>query len=394
MKRICKIIRFLFLIEVVFLSTITSCKKDGANKTEIELGSLPLELKKVNHSWFYFTENNFKQIEKPQLAPHKPQKPWTETIRISSANNSATNSIAIVNRLGVLTFNGEQITLNPDPNLFANRTAGNLLFLNETPIFSVYKSSFFNDTISDAEYKNNKSAHLFLMQYDIATGISYPIIDCSNLTQEKNSEVTDLFWDGLNWACSIKTVSESKNSFNYITFHPTVPLLSLSPSTANGKITVTPSDAETFRNIRSQHDFTNAPERIKLLLNGFHRKLPFSIEVKTEGGSSPRTYGNSVPNSQEKELQAKAIISRSWSAALFEDGTLFIEGALPGKHILRGGKAVAIRLPKLPSGYLYTDFVISGTTLYAAWEESSFYKTSRSGFLQVNIDKTLYGKIL
>ncbi len=91
-----------------------------------------------------------------------------------------------------------------------------------------------------------------------------------------------------------------------------------------------------------------------------------------------------------QELKASAILAESWSAVLFEDGTFFIEGALPGKHILRGGKTVAIRLPKLPPQFVYSDFVISGTSLYAAWEESAFFKTSRSGFLSVDLDSTLY----
>ena len=74
-------------------------------------------------------------------------------------------------------------------------------------------------------------------------------------------------------------------------------------------------------------------------------------------------------------------------------GTLYIEGALPGKHILRGGKPVAIRLPKLDKGYIYSDFVISGTTLYAAWEATDFYKIKRSGFLSVDLDSTLYSRV-
>ena len=78
---------------------------------------------------------------------------------------------------------------------------------------------------------------------------------------------------------------------------------------------------------------------------------------------------------------------------MFQEGTLYLEGALDGRRILRGGKPVAIRLPKLPQGFRYTSFVISGTSLYAAWEETDFYKTSRSGFIQVNLDETLYKEI-
>ena len=58
------------------------------------------------------------------------------------------------------------------------------------------------------------------------------------------------------------------------------------------------------------------------------------------------------------------------------------------------GMPVAIRLPKLPVGFVYSDFVISGSTLYVAWEESSFYETGRAGFLQVNLDRTLYSRLI
>ena len=139
--------------------------------------------------------------------------------------------------------------------------------------------------------------------------------------------------------------------------------------------------------------YEQSPERIRNMLKGFDKTIPFTIEVKTAAGASSRIYENEAPGSFETELNAKAIISQSWSAALFEDGTLFIEGALPGKHILRSGKPVAIRLPKLDEGYVYSDFVISGTILYAAWEQTDFYKVTRSGFLSVDLDSTLYSKI-
>ena len=395
----------------IFAMTI-SCKK----KNEILLEDLQIfETTKKNHIWYYFSASGFFQIDKPQNAPFRPSLPWTEAIRISSAGNSAQEEndnvlgYAVVNRLGILCFEGEKKTLSQDSNVFANRTAGNLVFLNNTPIFSVYKSAFFNDTISDAEYKNDESSHLFLVQFDSKAKISYPIINSTNLvenyfvdnnfvegsfTESKNSEVTDFVWDGLNWLCSVKTLSDLKTDFSYISWKPTVPLLSLSPSLAKDNIVITESNLEEFKKAKNFIDYSFAPERVKSLCKAFSSTVPFILEVKTAGGTSPRIYKNEVLNSSKEELSAKAILSPSWSCALFEDGTLFLEGALPGKHILRGGKPIAIRLPKLPAGFVYSDIVISNSTLYAAWEESSFYKTGRSGFLEVDLDKTLYSKIL
>lgn len=380
----------------VFITLFSGCKK----KNQDELSQIPImEEKPETHTWYYFSNSGFSQIDKPQNAPLKPQTPWTETIRISSAGNALEDSdgntlaYAVVNRLGILCFEGSQKTLSQDANVFDNRTAGNLVFLNNTPIFSVYKSAFFNDTISDAQYKNDGSSHLFLIQFDSKAKISYPIINSTNLVDNKNSEVTDFVWDGINWLCSVKTITDTKTEFSYISWKPNVPLLSLSPSQAKDKIVTQPSDMEKFKAAKTLNDYKNAPERIKNLCKGFFDEVPFTIEIKSAGGNSPRIYKNDVPNSTKEELNAKAILSPSWSCVLFEDGTLFLEGALPGKHILREGKPIAIRLPKLPGGFVYSDIVISNLTLYAAWEETSFYKTGRSGFLQVDLEKSLYSKI-
>ncbi|BDC94347.1 hypothetical protein [Treponema bryantii] len=394
-----KIFKLALLFTIFSVSLfVCGCKKKTA-QIPVQ-NTITVEITKTNHAWYYFSNYTYHFVDRPQNAPLQAQKPWTESIRISSANNEActqyseSKAFAVVNRLGILSFNDEAITLSQDASLFTDRTAGNLVFLNNVPVYSVYKSAFFNDTILAPDYKNDSSSHLFLLQFDSHAKISYPILNCNNITDKTNSEVTDFYWNGLEWCCSIKTISDIKNEFSYIRFKPLIPLLALSPSTAEGKIDIEECDADFFRSCRVHHNYTDAPDRIKKLLSGFDTKLPFIIEVKNAGGSSPRIYENTVANSKEKELNAKAILSANWSAALFEDGTLFLEGALPGKHILRSGKAVAIRLPKLPVGFIYSDFVISGTTLYAAWEESSFYKTGRAGFLQVNLERTLYSRMI
>lgn len=390
----------LFVSTLLFsaILVLTGCKKKAPVTPEVPVKAA-VEIKR-NHNWFYFTNNGYKQIDKLVNVPFQAKQPWTEAIRISSANNTADSeapvckAYAVVNRTGILTFEEDKISLATDISLFSERTAGNLVYLNNTPVFSVYKSSFFNDTITDSDYKKDQSTHLFLVQFDDTAKISYPIVNCNNITDEPNSEVTDFYWDGLNWTCSIKTISDIKNSFSYVRFKPTVSLLTLSPATCKDVLVVEDSSVEAFRSAKEYKDYKGAPERIKSLLSGFDKTLPFIIDVKNAGGCSSRTFANTISGSKEKDLQAKAILSQSWSAALFEDGTMFMEGALPGKHILRGGKPIAIKLPRLPAGFVYSDFVISGTTLYASWEETSFYKTGRSGFLQVNLEKTLYSKLI
>lgn len=383
---------------MITVALFAGCK--NKNKDSFVNEDQTVNLQKVNHTWYTFTKDNFESIEKPQDSSMLPMTPWTEAVRISSAGNCSGSGVneskayAIVNRLGVLTFDNENISLSKDINLFSDRTCGNVAFINDIPIYTVYKSSFFNESVTNPDYAKDNSQHLFLVQFDETARISYPILNCNNLTDEANSEVTDSYWDGENWFCCIKTSSDVKNTFSYIKWKPATPLLSISPILAKNEIIIDEIDVDTFRNVKEHRDFSMAPERIKKLLAGFAKDVPFTLELQNAGGSSTRTYYNAVEESEKKELRASGILSESWSCVLFEDGTLYIEGALPGKHILRGGKPVAIRLPKLPAGYLYSDFVISGTTLYAGWEESSFYQTARSGFLQVNLDKSLYSKLL
>lgn len=388
------ILCFCFAVILTFCFASVSCKK----KDNQEAPALETNVKEVtrHHKWYYFSDSGIQQIDKPQNVPLKSFIPWTEAVRISSSNNTSGaagdyDSFALVNRAGMLCFSGNTFVLKNDINLFEDRTAGNLVFFNDTPIFSVYKSSFFNNTISDPLYRADNSQHFFLVQFDVNTGLSYPIINCSNITKLSDTEVVDYSWDGKNFLCCLKTVNENRVGFSYVKWTPSAPLLSLTPASADENIVLADSGEEAFRNTKKPLESSaQAPARMKKLFAGFSNDIPFSIEIKTAGGYSSRNYNNSLPNSDKKELKASAIISESWSAALFEDGTFFIEGALPGKHILRGGKAVAIRLPKLPPRFVYSDFVISGTTLYVAWEETDFFKTNRSGFLALDLDATLY----
>ena len=136
----------LFLTFTLLL--LCSCKK---KETQLPVqNAISVEITKANHAWYYFSNTGFNRVDRPQNAPSQSPKPWTESIRISSANNDVctqntdTQAFAIVNRLGILSFNDESIALSPDTSLFTDRTAGNLVFLNNVPVFSVYKSAFFN----------------------------------------------------------------------------------------------------------------------------------------------------------------------------------------------------------------------------------------------------------
>lgn len=382
----------LFLITIFSLCSLCfiSCKK----KTVYEIQPEMISETKNSHNWYYFSENSFTKIDRPQNAPSSIPKPWTEATRISSAvletrsDFAMPKAYATINRCGILVFEGNQISISNDNRIFSGRTAGNLVFANGTPVFSVYRSTFFNE---------NKSAfqteHPFLVSFNTQQNISYPLINIENLGLEKNDEIIDFIYDGQFWTCCVKKTGSEKISFSYFTFQPKEDITLLSPYKASEMLVISDTDVSEFRNARKPKSFSQAPERLKNLLRTIPSDVNFAVTVSTASGHSPREFiksGNS--NAETADISAKAMITDTWIGCLFNDGTLYLNGALYERPLMNKGRTFGIRLPKLPATYVYGDFVISGTMLYASWEETSFYKTNRSGFISVNLDEILYKK--
>lgn len=373
---------------IAFSVIFFSCRKSSK-----EFAGQEISETKAKHSWYYFSDGNLKTAEGISSVPEIPFKPWTEAARISdisvqdSKNESVPKGFALVNRTGILVFNDGEAKLFQDSEIFSNSTQENLVFYNETPVFSVYRNSFFNQKIQPAN-----SMHVFLAQFNTEQNVCYPVLTVENLGLPETAEITDFIWDGQFWTCNVKDSGSGneKINFSYLTFQPKTELTSISPQTAENSIFVTAATEKGFRNAKSPADFSKAPERIKKLVASIPENFSFSVKVKTASGHSPRIFENSRSRADTENLEAAAILSDTWAACLFSDGTFFLNGALFENRILNHGKNVALKLPKMPSGFFYKEFAISGSHLYASWEENSFYKIARSGFICVDLNEILY----
>lgn len=378
-----------------FLILISCAQKKSPEQISVAAEKVVnLEKKNSTFEWFCLTRNGFEKIERPQKTPAIIKKPWTEALRISYIAqaaedspldvdaNSAPKVFALVNHLGVIALGANEIKVYKDETIFANRSAEKIVFMNGTPVVSVYKNSFFNEKISASEMFRP-----FLVQFAQDSGVFFPILTYENLALDERTQVNDFCWNGTQWFCSIKSSDENETKFEYLKFRPETTLLSISPE--RNFISIEESSEDEFRAQRRPQKFSDAPERVKNLLNNLPANFNFYAECKIASGPTPHEYLRGKVSSGAMR-KATVQISDTWIAALFEDGTTFLNGALYGKKILNGGKPIALRLPKLPSGYVYSDFGISGTQLFAAWEESEFYKTGRAGFIKVDLEKILY----
>lgn len=377
-----------------FLFVVVSCaKKQIPPATEVPVQA-------DSFSWYAFSGGSFQKISRLSDAPSVPAKPWTEAVRISSLATSFSDGrggvpkgYALVNRLGILVFDGDNADLFSDTAIFSGKTARNLVFYGNTPLFMVYRSSFFNE--SDGSPRKNSSP--FLIQFDPEQRISYPVLSAGNLGFDDGYEITDFIWDGSVWTCSAKASEDAKTVFSYVSFQPEIPLLSVTPENASASVFVEKSSAEKFRGAQKTSDFSKAPKRLKDLLQTLPKDAVFSVTCCNAGGHSPRTFISAPAETISSGaplsgvLSAAAVLSDTWGCVLFEDGTVFLNGALYGRAVLNGGKTVAMRLPKIPAGFVYSGFSISGSSFYASWEETSFFKTARSGFIRVDLDAVLYG---
>lgn len=349
--------------------------------------------------WYSFIDGDIVSTDLPRLSPPQGKKPWTEAVRIASMcgtegdGSEVASAYALVNHLGIIEMKGKDMTLHQDASVFSSRTVGPLAFCRgdniDVPIFSVYRNTLFNDMAGKTD-----ALHQFLVQFDPATHIFYPVISCNNLSLDNNSEVVDFVWDGEEFVCSVKNVQEVNDTpsfsqdtkphtrFSYISIRPKAPLPSITPQDKDA-ITVSSTTKEAYRSLRMTQPFSAAPKRLKSLLDFLDGRVSFIVTCYTVSGNSPRGYTSECGGSL---LNAYAILGDSYVAAMFSDGTTYLTGSLTGISIR---DTIAFRLPLLPNGWAYTSFAISGAHLYAAWEETNFYETGRSGLISVDLAKVL-----
>ena len=370
------------ILSILTLSVLlTAC---GKKKTVSE--PMQMEQKSSDHKWFYFSNDSYAETDLPQHSPIHSLKPWTESIRVCDGNITADGkAILLVNHLGALYFDeSDAPALIQDYQLFSDSTAGNLVFESGIPFFTLVKNSFFNKTAS----QNPNQSHIIRLSTE--QKMFFPVVTYGELNIEQTGEVTGTFFDGTDWFSSVKSTKNNKVTFHYIKWKSLVDLASVQPfasTQSTGSISVSEISESSYRNLVTPEDFSKAPLRLKLLLKSIPKDFDFVLTCRDAGGSSPRYFSNGL---DEDGMVANAIIKDNWICAVFGDGTTYFCGSLDGLPLINGGKTVAFRLPKLPSRYSYQAFALSGKYLIVAWEESDFYKTGRSGFLTVDMEKLFY----
>lgn len=343
------------------------------------------------HKWYYFSKDGITQIDKPENAPQLVFKAWTECLRTSACATIGDESYLLANRLGLYRL-PSSLSLEPelctDALYFTDTTVSNLIAIQENPVFHVYRNSFFNQ-------KKAEKPLPFLIQYRKDTNIFFPLLKVTDLALDPSVETVHLQFDGTNWTASFKQDTDERTHFTYMQFFTYEPLISLTGSPKPEQIQKQELTLEKFKTLVCQFDYSSAPKRVQNLLSQIPEKYGLELDYTTKNPQTPMHFVRESANTADASDTANTFAGRvkdngASIMALFSDGTLYFCGALDGLPILRNNKPIALRLPKMQAGFVYTDFALSSTILYAAWEEELFYQTGRAGFVAIDLKKVLY----
>ncbi len=330
---------------------------------------------------YYFSSGGFSEAESLADVPRVPSVPWTEAVRISAAADIDGAPFFLVNRLGILTVSPHP-RLYGDVFLFSDTTADSVVSLDGNPVFHIYKNSFFNENSPDTETP-------FLVRFKTDSGEFFPVLSTSDLGLPPESQSIDLIFSRNKWISAFKTVSGDRIQFDYLNFFSDYSLLTLDKQQRKTAVRKEEITSDMYQAAAMPELFSDAPQALHVLLEPLPAHTSFRITYRTPDGGTPvmtvREEGG-----EDTIFEAAAFLGRTYSAALFRDGTFYFSGALKNRPLVKNGTTAVLRLPKLPAGFVYTDFVIDGTKLYAGWEENSFFETARSGFLVINLENVLY----
>ena len=227
------------LLAVAGLATsvaVVSCGNGEKFGRDNEISDLQqVSFVKKSHKWYYLSQDGFNEVDLPQHAPQVMEQPWTEAVRIASAaslpadfaEGAAYQAYALVNRLGLLAFSGEDIKLFTDSSYFSSLTADSLVFSDGQPVFYLYKSSFFNSSATSPDEGGERP---FLLDFNSRSGLFYPLVSYQNLGMDTSEEIIGFFWNGESWTCAAKRRRDQQIEFKYFIWKPLVSLTDLNPA--------------------------------------------------------------------------------------------------------------------------------------------------------------------
>lgn len=340
-----------------------------------------------SHTWYAFTDSGFSKIDLPQKTDRILEKPWTEAVRISSAGSVISEksggaktpygAYAIVNKKGLLAFSESTIDFYSDNSIFESDTADSLVYSGGMPVFYLFRSTFFNENLQASDTLHESRP--FLVEFNPSSKVFYPLVSYRNLKLNNDDQISGFFWNGETWACASKKIVSGGVEFSYFYWQPLVALADLNPAIGEETFLFNSMTEDDYKKINMPKFWNSAPAELRNLLSSIPEEYSFYVSWRDLSGTSPVSYCQTGISDFMLNAHGGIAPESGFSFAVFSDGTTYV------KKVGEEKVNCAFRLPLLPSGFSYGEVAVAGNTLYVAWEESSFFKTGRAGFIAVDL---------
>jgi hypothetical protein len=326
--------------------------------------------------WFYFSDSGIHQAKSPADIPARKFLPWTEAIRVSDAAIVENSPALLINRLGLMTSGSSDSAsaLHTD-SLFQTATAAGICKTDTGTAIRFYRNSFF---AADSGEQGD-SGGVCLAGYAPDSGKFSVVLRAADLGRDGEAQCVALDRVGPSWFASFKSERGGKVDFSYLTF-ASIP--ERGPSDSSPDITgVRTISKDEYQRSVTPAAVSSAGESLVSLLSKIPSLPPLTLRVYSRSMKSTRVYTRS---GEGTSVEGWAYVSDDKTAVLFADGTFCV---CPDNS---SGTVHTLKLPALSTGYVYTSFILTGSTLLAAWEEQRFFETGRAGILEIPLPEGVY----
>jgi hypothetical protein len=332
---------------------------------------------KSSSGWYYFSDTGIHPVANPSEIPARTFRPWTEAVRVSDAAVINAAPSLLINRLGVMTSGSGSGTpaLHTD-SLFSGTTAAGLVRTDDGIAIRVYRNSFFADDSAGAGSAGNGAC---LAGYDPSTGRFSVILNASDLGLPADAQCVALDRIGSMWYASFKFDNQGKVDFTYLEFEAFPKRDAASGAFDLSGIRHIGKDV--YQRSVTPQSISDAPDQLKSILEGLPAGTACNLRVYSRSVKAAQTF---IRSGEGTPVDGTAFVSDDRTAVLFADGTFYYRADNSS------GKINILKLPALSSGYVYTNFVLAGKTLIAAWEEQRFFETGRAGLLETALPDAVY----
>ncbi|RPJ09193.1 MAG: hypothetical protein EHM28_02260 [Spirochaetaceae bacterium] len=326
-------------------------------------------------TWYQLANGNVNEVMVPSVLTDVEMKPWPLQNRISDIVMFNGKPACLVSGFGIFIVSENpsenRIVVHYDEDIFSGRTATMLQPHFDSVFCHLYRDAAFG--LEPAKTPGNREFCFAKVTFDQSGETVFQVFPSTVQMENKAWQAVVAFpFDAQSVALQLKLSERDRTQFAYTLFD-------LEKATDEIK------DHDWFFSCYNVQDTQGVIPGDGILTQLFSEIIgivgnekPVTIHLVVEDQETcvKRRYGyqsGETAGKQTEYISIPVAIQGSEYVAMFPDGLMITVSTAKNREIHRG------RLPELPEGCIYSDFVIANDFYAVVWEQVDFYKVGSSG---------------